>query len=337
MQVRLSAAVASLSILFAILWNLPDSPLSGAAYGQEATAIHASYNGTAGFNLPIWVLESTDIGRKYGLQIKTSLIGGAQGVHALIGGSFQYSQTGLEHAINAIAQGAEVIALGTSEFGFPYKLVGRKGVSKPEHLKGGVIGVAAFGGTGIFAVRLALAKLGLSENDVKIIVAGNTSQRAISLMVAGGLDATVLSPPSLFKVEKAGLPVLFDIREFSEYPNSSLVTTKSRVEKNRDEVRRFVRAWAEAISFIKRRPQESQAILRKYVRLDDPEIIQGTYKFYAEKLPRSPKVLAKDFAATARLLKAYNPQMKTISYDQVFDMTFIDEMERDGFIQSLYR
>ena len=50
--------------------------VSGMAYGQQPTTINASYNGTAGFNLPIWVLESTDIGRKYGFNVKTSLVGG---------------------------------------------------------------------------------------------------------------------------------------------------------------------------------------------------------------------------------------------------------------------
>ncbi|MBI4523975.1 MAG: ABC transporter substrate-binding protein [Deltaproteobacteria bacterium] len=133
------------------------------------------------------------------------------------------------------------------------------------------------------------------------------------------------------------MKVLFDIREFSQYPNSSLVTKRSRVTKNRDEVRRFVRAWTEAIAFMKRRPQETQAILRKYVRLEDPEIIRGTYEFYTEKLPRSPKVLEKDFTSVMRSMKVYSPHTKSIGYEQVFDMTFVEEMERDDFIQSLYR
>lgn len=311
--------------------------ISGMAYAQQLTTINASYNGTAGFNLPIWVLESTDIGRKYGLNIKTSLVGGAQSVHALIGGSFQYTQSGLEHAINAVAQGGGIVALGTSEFGFPYKLVGRKGITKPDQLKGGIVGVAAYGGTGHLSVRLAIVRLGLSESDIKIIVAGNTSQRVLSLMIAGGLDATVLSPPSLLQAEKTGLPIFFDLREFAEYPNSSLITTKERVEKNRDEVRRFSRAWTEAIAFIKRRPQETQTILRKYVRLEDAEILKSTYEFYAEKLPRSPRVFEKGFRSLIEAMKVYNPNRKEVHFDQLVDMSFVQEMERDGFIQSLYR
>ena len=329
---RFVSALRSTVIAFVCVWCF-----STPARCQELTNIDAAYNGTAGFNLPIWLLESTDIGRKYGFRVKTALAGGAQGVHALIGGSFQYAQTGLEHAINAVAQGGDVVALGTSEFGFPYKLVSRKGITRPEQLKGGTIGVAAFGGTGILSVRMALAKLGLSESDVKIIVAGNTSQRVISVMTPGGLDATILSPPSLFNAEKAGLPILFDIRQFSEYPNSSLVTTKTRVEKDRAGVRRFVRAWTEAIAFFKRRPQETQAILRKYVRLEDPEIIKQTYEFYAEKLPRSPKVFERGFTSAIQAMKVYNPQMKSVGFEQVLDMSFVDEMERDGFIQSLYQ
>ncbi|MBI4523976.1 MAG: hypothetical protein HY695_09225 [Deltaproteobacteria bacterium] len=204
MKVYLRIAIVSGWTLLVMLSDLSIFLSSGATHAQELTAIDAAYNGTAGFNLPIWLLEATAIGRKYGFRVKTSLTGGAQGVHALIGSSFQYSQTGLEHAINAIAQGGDIVVLGTSEFGFPYKLVGRRGVTKPEHLKGGVIGVAAYGGTGILSVRLALAKLGISESDVKIIVAGNTSQRVLSLMVAGGLDATILSPPSLFQASGPG-------------------------------------------------------------------------------------------------------------------------------------
>jgi len=138
-------------------------------------------------------------------------------------------------------------------------------------------------------------------------------------------------------IEKIGLPVFFDLREFAEYPNSSLVTTRSRIERNRDEVRRFSRAWTEAIAFIKQRPGEAQTILRKYVRVDDAEILKSTYQFYAEKLPRSPRVFEKGLKSLMDATKIYNPNRKVIHFDQLVDMSFVEEMERDGFIQSLYR
>ena len=324
---RLIFGLASIFLL-----NLPAN-----TYAQSLTKVQASYDGTAGFNLPIWILESTDIGKKYGFDVKTVLVRGAQSALGLIAGSFQYAQTAVLNPMTAAAQGGDLVALGTSEFGFSYKFVARKEIREPKQLKGGTVGVAAYGGTNHLSVRLVLEKLGLSERDMTVIVAGNTAQRVQSLSIPGGMTATVLSPPSLFKAEKDGLPVLVDIREFGDYPNSSLVTTRSRIQSNPNEVRRFVRAWTEAIALFKQRPVESQAILRKYLRLEDLEIVKATYEFFADKLPRSPRISQKAFALMSDGMKTFNPQIGKVTFEQVVDMRFVDEMEKDGFIAKLYR
>jgi ABC-type nitrate/sulfonate/bicarbonate transport system substrate-binding protein len=307
------------------------------AHPQALTKIQASYDGTAGFNLPIWILESTEIGKRYGFDVNTVLTRSAQSTVGLIGGSFQYAQTALQSVMTAAAQGGDLVTLGTSEFGFSYKFVARKEIRDPKQLKGGTVGVAAFGGTNHLSVRLALEKLGLSERDMTVIVAGNTAQRVQSLSIPGGMTATVLSPPALFKAEKDGLPVLVDVREFGDYPNSSLVTTRARIQNNPNEVRRFVRAWTEAIAFFKRSPKETQAILRKYLRLDDSEVVKATYDFFAEKLPRSPRISQKAFTLMSDGMKTFNPQIGKVTFEQVIDIRFVDEMEKDGFITQLYR
>lgn len=306
------------------------------ASAQPLTTIQASYDGTSGFNLPIWILESTDIGKRHGFDVKTFLVPGVQSAQAVIGGSFQFSQSGIMNIINAAAQGGELVALGTSEFGLSYKLVGRKGLAVKD-LKGSKIGVAAYGGTTLLSVKMALEKLGRSEQDVKIIVAGNTSQRVLSLMTSGGIDATVLSPPSLFRAESAGLPVFIDVRGFSDYPNSSLITTKRRVRESRDEVKRFARAWTEAIAFFRLKPKETQSILRKYLKLEDAEVLRATYDFYIERLPKSPRISERGLTTLVEAMRAYNPKIRNVSFNQVVDMSLVDEMEKDGFIASLYQ
>jgi len=306
------------------------------AGGQPLTSIQAAYDGTSGYNLPIWILQSTDIGTRHGLEVRTHLVPGVQSAQAVIGGSFQFSQSGIMNIINAAAQGGELVALGTSEFGLSYKLVGRKGMTV-KGLRGSTIGVAAYGGTTLLSVKMALEKLGIPERDVKIIVAGNTSQRVLSLMVQGGIDATVLSPPSLFVAENAGLPVFVDVRGFSDYPNSSLITTRRRARDNPEGARRVARAWTEAIAFFALRQKETQAILRKYLKLEDAEVLRATYDFYRERLPRSPRISEAGFAALVDAMTSYNPKVKNISFDQVTDMRFVDEMEKEGFIASLYR
>ena len=302
---------------------------------QLLTGVRASYDGTSGFNLPIWILESTDIGKRYGLDVKTFLVPGVQSAQAVIGGSFQYSQSGIMNIINAAAQGGELVALGTSEFGLSYKLVGKKGMSVKD-LNGSKIGVATFGGTTLLSVKIALEKLGISERDVKIIVAGNTTQRVLSLMAQGGIDATVLSPPSLYTAENAGLSVFIDVRGFTDYPNSSLITTKRRVKENRQEVRRMARAWTESIAFFALKPRETQAILSKYLKLENPEIIRATYDFYLQRLPKSPRISQRAFSTLIEGMSTYSPKIRSVSFSQVVDMSFVEEMETNGFIESLY-
>lgn len=320
-------------IITGLVWLL--IPVVG--HTQPLTKIQASYDGTAGFNLPVWILESTSIGKKYGFDIETVLTRGAQSTVGLIAGSFQYAQTALQSVMTANAQGGGLVVLGTSEFGFSYKFVGRKEIRDPRQLKGGTVGVAAYGGNNHLSVRLALEKLGLSERDITVIVAGNTAQRVQSLTIPGGMTATVLSPPSLFRAEKDGLPVLLDVRDFGDYPNSSLITTRARIQSNPGEIRRFVQAWTEAIAFFKRNPKETQAILRKYLRLEDAEVVKATYDFFAEKLPRSPRISNKAFTLLSDGIRMLNPQAAKLTFEQVIDMRFVDELERDGFIASLYR
>jgi hypothetical protein len=102
-------------------------------------------------------------------------------------------------------------------------------------------------------------------------------------------------------------------------------------------VRKFVRAWTEAIAFFAQKPTETQEILRKHIRLNDPEILRSTYEFYRERLPKSPRISEKSFSALIEAMTSYNPKVQTVSFNQVVDMSFVDQMEKDGFIASLYR
>ena len=36
-------------------------------------------------------------------------------------------------------------------------------------------------------------------------------------------------------------------------------------------------------------------------------------------------------------MTSYNPKVENVAFNQVVDMSFVDEMEKDGFITSLYR
>ena len=36
-------------------------------------------------------------------------------------------------------------------------------------------------------------------------------------------------------------------------------------------------------------------------------------------------------------MRAYNPKIQNMAFNQVVDMSFVDEMEKDGFIASLYQ
>src|SRR6266480_139708 len=302
------------------------------AYGAAAeyTLVHAGYGGIAGYQLPIWVNKEIGISKKYGIELEPLLIsGGALNMQALLAGSIEMSQNSASSAIQAALRGAPVVLIAALENRMPLQIIARPEIKTPQQLIGKKIGILRFDGSNDTGVQWALRAWKIDPRQVTILQSGATNARMTALTL-GQIDATILSYPEIHIARKRGMNVLADIGDFSAYPNTSLLLTRSFIEKQRPLAKSLLRSQIEAIHYVRTNREGSMKVLKKYLRVDDTESIEATYDFFSRRIEALPRPNLEGLKNILREMAA--PQRNPNDF---VDMSLLDEIEKEGFMQKL--
>ncbi len=310
------------SLLFAI---------SRLATAADSGRFLVSYGGTAGYQLPLWVNKELGFSKKYGTDLEIILIqAGSPNIQALLGGSLQMTQTAASSAILGAVHGAPVVIVATLENRLPMLLVSRPEIKEPQQLRGKTIGINRFGGSNDAAVLMAIKAWKMEPSDIKMIQTGGTSARMAALL-SKKVDATVQSYPEIYQARKLGMNVLADIGDYGLYTNTSDIVTRSYLRQNRAAIKGFLKGQIEAIHYVKTNKEGSIRILKKHLEVTDPEAVAGTYEFFAKRLSRSPRT---ELEGIKNILSSIGAGQKNPA--DFVDMSLLDEIEKEGFVQKLY-
>jgi len=77
----------------------------------------------------------------------------------------------------------------------PYSLVAAKGITTWNQLKGKKVGISRFGSGTDTSMRLVAKRFGLDPVKDLVILQGGTQPSRLQAVLAGSLDATLVSPP----------------------------------------------------------------------------------------------------------------------------------------------
>src|SRR5918999_2313780 len=222
-----------------------------------------AYAGFAGFQTPVGATKDLGLLAKYGINGDVVLLpGSTRQIQGLIGNSVDFAQVDAVTTINAINQGAELVMISGSLNPFPFSFVAQKEIRKPEELTGKKIGIVGFGGANELAILLALKEWNVPRQGVTILQAGGAGQRLLA-MTAKALDATVLAQPELGEAQRMGMNVLAHMRDMKTavFPMNAMVVRRSFLAKNRELVKRFQQAYAEATYQLLNDKQKAIAVL----------------------------------------------------------------------------
>ena len=308
--------------------------LAGAAKpanAAEGIPFRVSYGGTAGYQLPLWVNKELGFSKKYGVDLEIILIqAGSPNIQALVGGSLQLTQTAASSAVIGATQGAPVVIVATLENKLPMLLVSRPEIKEPQQLRGKVIGINRFGGSNDAAVLMAVKAWKMQPSDIKMLQTGGTSARMAAL-ISKKVDATVQSYPEIYQARKLGMNVLADIGDFGYYTNTSNIVTRAYLQQNRAAIKGFIKGQIEGMHYVKTNKEGSLKILRKHLQITDAEAVEGTYEFFAKRLARSPRT---EVEGIKNILASIGAGQR--SPLEFIDMSLLDEIEKEGFVQKLY-
>jgi ABC-type nitrate/sulfonate/bicarbonate transport system substrate-binding protein len=306
-------------------------------FGIAAAQQHMiGYAGFSGFQASMWAVKDFGLLKKYGLEGEAVLVPGTtRQIQALIGDSIQFAHVDAAGYIRAAMRGADMVLIGGSHNRFPFSFVSQSDIRKPADLIGKKIGIVNFGGANDLAVTLLLREWKIPREKVSVLQAGGAANR-LAAMFAKALDATVLSHPELGVALRAGMNELGNLNEFksAEYPMSAVAVRRSFLQKNRDVVKRFSRAYAEATYQFIHDKEKGMGLLRNRLKQDNPKAVEETYQYFAPQFSFPTRVSKSGLENTIEMIAEENPKLET-NIGKYLDESILDELEKEGFFKKI--
>ena len=311
--------------------------LSGSA-ARSAEQIRVGYGSLSTSYAPIWVAGEAQLFQIKGNTAEVLYLESALVRTALIAGDIVMGgMSGTTMAAPRL-QGADPIIIASFLNSLQYRLVVRPEIKAPSQLKGKRIGVAGFGLGAHRGAQIMIAKLGLNpDTDVVMLQIGGDPTR-LSALLSGNIDASVFNPPLYKRAVEAGMRVLANIEEMG-FPvqASALVSTEQFVRKNPDFTRRAIKSIIESIHLIKTNPELTKRAIRKYMRFKDDRDTDEAYQIMRDVTPRKPYPTMEGMKTVLDELALKVPAAKAAQPREFMDTRFIEELDRSGFIDGLYK
>ncbi|MGN6734988.1 MAG: ABC transporter substrate-binding protein [Candidatus Binatia bacterium] len=311
--------------------------LSGSV-ARSAEQIRVGYGSLSTSYAPIWIAGEAQLFQKNGIAAEVLYLESALVRTALIAGVIVLGgMSGTTMAAPRL-QGADPIIIASFLNSLQYRLVVRPEIKTPSQLKGKRIGVAGFGLGAHRGAQIMIAKLGLNpDTDVVMLQIGGDPTR-LSALLSGTIDASVFNPPLYKRAVEAGMRVLANIEEMG-FPvqASALVSTERFVHTNPDLTRRAIRSIIEAIHLVKTNPELTKRAIRKYMRFKDDRDTDEAYQIICDVTPRKPYPTVEGMKTVLDELALKVPAAKAAQPREFMDTRFIEELDRSGFIDGLYK
>jgi len=289
---------------------------------------------------PLWITHERGFFRKYGLDVQLVFIeSGTTTVQSLISKDVYFAQMAGAAVIQSRLRGADVVMIAGVINTLNFKLYVDKSIKQPDQLKGKIVAVTRFGSSTDFALRYALERYGLApEKEVTILQAGNMPAILASLET-GKIQGAMLSAPYTLRAKNMGLPLMADLQMLGlEYQHTGLATTQAFIKSRPELVRSVMKAYVEGIHYYKTHRAESLAILAKYLRTSDTDVLTEVYEDVGLRLTaEKPYPTLRGIGIMLRELAATNPKITAARPEEFVDLTFIKELDGSGFIDRLYK
>jgi NitT/TauT family transport system substrate-binding protein len=305
-----------------------------------AQKINTSYiSTTPGSSSVIWVAKDARLFEKNGFDATIIFISGSvRGIQAILAGEIPIGEGGGPGLASARLAGGDVVAIAGNINVLPYYLVSHPSIKKAEELKGKIGGTHIAGTTAEFALKVGLKRIGLEPTkDVSLRVIGGAIDRMIALQ-KGIVQFTVVTEAGKAMAEKLGYPTVVDMAALQiPFPQNGVYTSTKLIRENPDMVRRYMRAYTEAIHFFKTRKEDTIKIMSKYSRLEDRKTLEEAWDWHAKFIPDAPYAPVEGYQLVLQDMAATNPKAAQANAKDLVDGRFVKELEDSGFIKSLYK
>jgi NitT/TauT family transport system substrate-binding protein len=304
-----------------------DSPTIAGVAGPSVNMIYA------------YVPQDAGLWKKHGLDVRMVLFeAGSTLAQVARAGEVKFAVNSGPTTIASRTQGADSVIIAISVNTLPYSLVTAKGITKWADLKGKKIGISRFGSGTDTAIRLVCKKFGLDPAKDLVIIQGGTQPSRLQALIAGSLDATLVSPPLDLKAKQQGLTILVNIAELAiPYPQLVIETTDRFARENPRAVKNFLKGFLEGVYYTASHKDETKKLITKYLKESDPEILEATYQSFIQVTDYSGNPNLDGLRNAIEEVGARVPAAKSKKPEDFIDTRFLKELEKEGFLKQFQK
>ena len=158
----------------------------------------------------------------------------------------------------------------------------------------------------------------------------------LEAIVAGAMDAGLMSEPFGLLLIRQGYPALLDLSTMGvEYPVTSIGVLKPLVSAKPAGARGLYRRADRAIAWIRGHRAESIEILGRFTQTDDQHL-NDTYDEYVPRYPRAPHATVASIVTILDAVREVEAKAATANPADFVDDHFVRELEDSGYIKTLY-
>lgn len=285
----------------------------------------------------LWVGDTAGLFKKNNLDLEIIYMPGNISAPSLMAGEIQFGQMTGALMSPVRLQGGDPVMLVSAQELLDDRLMARPNIRAPEDLRGKRIAISRFGAASHMRVLNILPRYGLTEKDVTFLQIGDTPARIIAL-TGNAVDASSFSPPDHLVAQQAGMKILLNMAELNIlYQGTGLVATQRYIGKNRDLVRRMVKSYVEAIHLVRTNPEATKRAFIKYRKSKDEKQLEDAYQTLREIVKIKPYPNLEGFRTIFKDVSDRISGAKTANPREFVDTSFLEELDKSGYIDSLYR
>lgn len=303
----------------------------------DAASLRIAYSAISGAMSSLWVAQEGGYFKREGLDTELLYIGGGSLlIQSMISGDVPFAYGPSVPVINASLRGADLVLIGNTGNSLVFSMMSRPEFKQPAQLKGRKVGVTRLGGSTDWALDAALKQWGIDRREITVIQTGGMPE-GLAGLIAGALDAVVLSPPSNFRAAKSGMQELVDVGQLKIiFPNTPLSASAAYIKTNRDTALRFLRGFTQGLHRLRTDKEFSMKVLSKYTKVTDAETLgqlhQTFVRYSGDRIP-----FVRGEGVEEILKRTPGKEAREAKVESFFDNSLLKELEQSGWFKSLGR
>jgi NitT/TauT family transport system substrate-binding protein len=297
--------------------------------------VRINWTAVTGAQSGMFMAQQEGLFKKNGVDVELlHIASSSRGIQAILAGEIAFSYMDGVNQVQANLKGANLAFVLGATNRQVFSLMARPEIKRIADLKGKKIGITRVGSSTHTSALFALNSAGLKTGDYQILPLVEVPNILTALM-AGQIDAGVVSPPTNSRARKTGFNELMNLaKDGPEFVSVAVGASRNYINANQDIVRRVVRSYAEGVQIFKSNKAAAQRMMQKYLHVKEPDILEDAYNQFREYLEYPPYVTRKGMDNVLVEVAASDASAKNAKPEDFMDMRFVAELEKQGVFKA---